>query len=633
MQDRAIAAIGKLEMGKLTYNQPYQFFVENMFPGRDYKMLLAVFEVLKEDGEISAELKQVDIDVVGEGTYQRYLYRKGSSRGGDITITTKAGDLEKKLGNFLKPQLQSAYQLAQKLELGKEAAIIGALITLIESQFEHITRELQSVFETLDKKEQQSTGFSFRVIVDGEEKYLDDFRVFQAQILSSGVEGKKEKYSVYSAAENQVCSICQLVKPEVLGFASPFKFATVDKPGMVAGFFKQKNNWKNYPICTDCSLEFELGQKFVANKLKRYFYGLSYFLIPKSVIQGDSNTLQKAIRLLEEIDYQASVKDQEVIQRREDFVMHKLGECENSFSLNLLFFEENPTTKAISINLMLEEILPSRFRKLFIEAPKAINSHEWYKDAIIIKKQKYDLAFSFGLIKEFFEDQFYEMIHKVFRGEKLALENMWSHFTKVIRSNHAEGKSSYWTVLKAHLLIRYFAQLGLIDIHPQPPVKIMDTPTQESPKGKQAYNKKFDRAQLETFVRDNPEFFDQDYKKGVFAVGILVRLLLNIQSVTLNGNTPFEKKLKGLNLNHEALIGIYVEALNKLSQFKYGNSNFFIQVYIELREFISDHFTLEAHKLSKISNNELSFYFVAGLEMGTKFKLDLENIESPENLD
>ncbi len=633
MQDRAIAAIGKLEMSKLTYSQPYQFFVENMFPGKDYKILLAVFEIVTDQGVTSAAFKQVDIDLVGESTSHRYLYRKGSARGGDITVSTKAGDLGKKLDNLLRAQVKNAHQLTRELGLEKEGAILGALISLLESGFDEVRGELLSVFEPIDKKEKQTMGFSLKLIVNGEEKYLEDLQVFQSQILNNGVEGKRVKYSVSSATENQVCSICQETKPEILGFASPFKFATVDKPGMVAGFFNQRNNWKNYPICTDCALEFELGQKFVTNHLKRYFYGESYFMIPKPVIQGDLQTLKKVVQLLENNNYQTSVKDGELIQKREDMIMYRLGEWENSFSLTLLFFDENPTTKAMSINLMLEEILPSRFRKLFIDVPKAINSHEWYKEVMIFKKQKYDLVFSFRLIKEFFADQFYEMIHKVFRGEKLSQENMWSHFTRVIRSNHSEGKSAYWTVLKAHLLIRYFAHIGLIDIHSQPAEKIMDTPTEEFPKGKQAYKKKFDRAQLETFVHENPEFFDQDYKKGVFAVGILVRLLLNIQSANLNGNTPFDKKLKDLNLNHEAIMGIYVAALNKLSQFKYGNSNFFIQVYVELRQYISEYFTLETHTLSRVSNNELSFYFVAGLEMGTKFKLDVEGIVSPENLD
>ena len=87
---------------------------------------------------------------------------------------------------------------------------------------------------------------------------------------------------------------------------------------------------------------------------------------------------------------------------------------EDYFNLNLLFYEENPTTKAIKIKLMLEEILPSRFRKLFVEAPEKINEHKLYKGAITIKKEKFDLAFNFGILKTFFEEDFYDLDSKSF---------------------------------------------------------------------------------------------------------------------------------------------------------------------------------------------------------------------------
>jgi len=96
-------------------------------------------------------------------------------------------------------------------------------------------------------------------------------------------------------------------------------------------------------------------------------------------------------------------------------------------------------------------------------------------------------------------------------------------------------------------------------------------------------------------------------------VGILVRLLLNIQQRDLK-NTPFEKKLKGYHVNADLLKNIYIEALEKISQYQgyYAYSNF--------REFINTHFLLNAHALRGVSNNEISFYFVAGMEFGGQFK-------------
>jgi len=98
----------------------------------------------------------------------------------------------------------------------------------------------------------------------------------------------------------------------------------------------------------------------------------------------------------------------------------------------------------------------------------------------------------------------------------------------------------------------------------------------------------------------------------------LVRFLYSIQSQSLNtSNPPFENKLKGYKLNPEILMKVYTEALDKIQ--KYQKNNY---VYTDLREIINRNFILKTHELNKMSNNELSFYFVAGLEMGKQFKRD-----------
>ncbi len=201
-------------------------------------------------------------------------------------------------------------------------------------------------------------------IIDGEEKYLSDFEIIQQILSASGTEEKSEKYNVKSEGIDSICSVCLQRKPKLHGFASPFKYATVDKPGMVSGFFKQSNNWKNYPICTECSLEFELGRTYVTNNLSGYFYGKPYYTIPKTILSKDTKSLGKAlIRLKELYD---NLKDGQKIKTKEDSLQKMIALEEDYFNLNLLFYEENPTTKAIKIKLMLEEIVPSRFRKLLL---------------------------------------------------------------------------------------------------------------------------------------------------------------------------------------------------------------------------------------------------------------------------
>jgi len=120
------------------------------------------------------------------------------------------------------------------------------------------------------------------------------------------------------------------------------------------------------------------------------------------------------------------------------------------------------------------------------------------------------------------------------------------------------------------------------------------------------------------FVKTNSNFLNSDIKIGIFSVGVLVRFLYSIQSQSLNtSNPPFENKLKGYKLNPEILMKVYTEALDKIQ--KYQKNNY---VYSELREIVNNYFVIKNHELNKMTNNELSFYFVAGLEMGKQFKRD-----------
>jgi CRISPR-associated protein Csh1 len=607
MQDKAIVQIGKIALQELGDKEPYELFIQNMFPDKEnYKMIMPVFEVTGD----TCHYKHVDIQNVSSLNFIKYAYRKGSARGGDITFTTKFGDIEKKLRTLVDNQFKNL--LVSAKNIAAEYHVLDAVYKfLIEKEnYEQVKAALAAVHEGLAKEDKTTSGLSILFIIDGEEKYLADFSVVQQIILSNGTEEKSEKYGVTSEGTNATCSICLQSGKKVHGFASPFKYATVDKPGMVSGFFRQADNWKNYPICTECSLEFELGRTYVTNNLSSYFYGKAYYIIPKTLLSKDTERLKKAVTTLKDLYNDPSQSHK--IRYKEDVIEKRIALEEDYFNVNLLFYEENPTTKAIKIKLLLEEILPSRFRQLFIDAPGEINGNALYKNAITIKKEKFDLTFNLGILKTFFEHDFYDLIHKIFTLQQFSVESLYSRFMDVIRSNYNRMQTSdgyvemtKLTVLKAHLTLSYFKQLHLID-H-QSNFTFMDTV--ESPEKKAS----FDMAKLNQFVTDNPGFLDTEYKIGIFSVGILVRLLLNIQNVNL-GNTPFEKKLKGYNLNSAILKNVYREALSKISQYQ----GFY--AYSNLREFIDQYFLVNIGTINKLSNNEISFFFVAGVEFGGQFK-------------
>lgn len=621
MQDKAIVEIGKLQ--KSNSKEPYQDFVQNMFPGKPYEIVDLIFEVTKEEGVVLT-FGRVDLNLVSEKNFLQYAYRKGSPRGGDITFTTKLNNINKLIPTF-KNQAKNIANFCKSEELFEDQALILALKEVLERSEERILDELKEKLGDSIGDAKKPLGITIVFEEEGKLKYLEQFQCIRKVLYKVGTSGKSEKYKVRSEGKNQLCSICNQTKPLLHGFASPFKFATVDKPGVVSGFFRQVNNWKNYPICSECALDFEKGQNFITQNLSKSFYGKRYLAIPKVIFGSDQAILEKAISLISRLEYQPG--ESEKIRSRENHLLKKIGEAEggnNWFSLNLLFFEENPTTKAIKIKLFLEEMLPSRFQQLFVTIPRAINKNQLFKKALVKKKEPTDLKFHFGIVKAFFEEDFYEAIQKIFKGEPISEELLFRQFIFQIRANYNKAKTSdgyvepvRWTVLKAIMLMAYLRALNIIPKNKKYESMEITDQTNEVNSSEEKKPTAFNGELFRKFIDENQDFFDPQsgYRIGVFSIGVLVRQVLFQQYKELDGNTPFEKKLKGYHLNPEILKTVYIEALNKLG--KYTKLAYFN----DLRDYINNYFILNSHKLDQISNSELSFYFVAGLEFGNNFRI------------
>jgi CRISPR-associated protein Csh1 len=68
-------------------------------------------------------------------TFLKYGYRKGSSRGGDITITTKVSEtFDKKLNTLKNNQISSFIEVAQKQTLDIEESLLLSLQTLLKNE-------------------------------------------------------------------------------------------------------------------------------------------------------------------------------------------------------------------------------------------------------------------------------------------------------------------------------------------------------------------------------------------------------------------------------------------------------------------------------------------------------------------
>ncbi len=613
MQDKAIAAIGALQLEKNKGLETVDLYIENMFPGKDYQILLLIFEITKNNGELKCEYKGIDIEKVSseKEDYRKYAYRKGAARGGDITFTTKlSSPVDKKIKTLKETTFKKLFALEK--DFSREVEYFKLIKDGFVEAESLIKTELTELFENFDNEEVVTTGLSFKIIETNNEKFLRDFEIIKSMIIDSGAFAKYTHAGTESKSRLQICSVTGQNEEDIYGFAAPFKYSSPDKPGFISGFFNKKSNWRNYPISSKVALTVELGRKYIQQNLSEYFYGHEYMFVPHPIIKTDINQLKNIINLLKTAFDEEKTAKKEKKKRAEDRIQRLIAKEKNYFNLDILFFKEDKKTRAISINLMIEEILPSRFRKLFIEAPETVNKNELFKNAITIKKELQDIKFSYQIIKNFFSSDFLDVVNKLFLGKKLSDKYVFENIIKLIRENYNEGKSSdnwveptMWSVKKAIMLISYLQELKIINYNIN--YKYMEL------ENTQKKESRFSLNGFNDFVKENSNFLDSDIKVGTFAVGVLVRFLFDIQNANLH-NTPFEGKLRGYKLNPELLMNVYTEALDKIQKYQ----NFY--VYMELREVINRYFIVKTNELNQMTNNELSFYFVAGLELGRQFK-------------
>lgn len=639
MQDKAIVEIGKIALKEMDNKEPYELYIQNMFPDKEnYDMILAVFELKSEGEKLNCTFKNVDIQNVSETNCLKYAYRKGSARGGDITFTTKFGDIEKKLNTLVENQFKKLIARLKDSILVEDFKTFNAVYQFLlqKENYDNLKTELTKLYESLTKEQKMTSGLSILLVIDGKEYYLSDFKIIQQILTASGTEEKSEKYDVKSEGSEAICSICLQKKTTIHGFASPFKYATVDKPGMVSGFFKQENNWKNYPICTKCSLEFELGRAYITKNLSSYFYGKPYYIIPR-VLTGKDKTQDLLQFILDKIMsakglYSNPLKDGLKVKRYEERMWEAICEDDEKSKylwLNFLFYEENPTTKAIKIKLMLEEIPPTRFRKILVDVPSIVNKNQLYKEALYEDKKKKDLTFDFGVLKTFFEDDFYELVNTVFVGKPMAEEALYAKFLNTFRENYNKGYSLYQYVLKAHLTLSYFQELNIIpkryfpmqnesnelsDLEVEKELEKLDDD------GKESFKKfTYDAKRINVFLDEQANFFGQraTAQKGVLFLGTLVRHLLEVQGRELGGGTPFEKKLKGYALNANDLQTVYREVYGKIKQYRERHFFYFPTTLID---FVDKYFNLNFEEIKKMTVNEISFYFISGMQLINEFR-------------
>lgn len=578
--------------------------VENPNSNGKYKTVLVIlFE--KNGDQISYQ--KIAMEEFSQKKLTKYVYVSGSPRGGDLTPTSKITKLETTYPRIQKPLKKLVDKIVKKDNLTKEETIIAQIYKLFQD--EDLNKQIYQELEEISYDD--NAILTIALIENGQTNYVGDFNKFTESLL-----GKYEKAFYFkksynksernSISKNNTCYICSKKQKKIYGYVGTFSFYTLDKPGFTTGGFNRGEAWKNYPVCSNCARTLDLGKKYLEKNLSSRFCGINYFIIPKTVLSADKEREEmfELLKSLEEKKKLSLQKDnQNSLSRAQDDLFQIMTEFNNYVNFNLMFYEE--INSAFRILLYVEDVLPSYMQKIFAVKSEVDKDNIFQK--LKSKEGEFALTFTFNTISDFFyinqrnkqnfTKSFLEITNNIFTGKRVSYELLINRFIAHLRDKFVNNQSYWLDNLKALQILKFLDKLDLLN---QDREEKNFMPTVDSEYKKDIVN----------FLEEHNDVLNNNSKKLVFLEGVLAQKLLNIQSNERDGANPFRARLNGLKLNEKLVRRLYTEIINKLEEY---DKNY----YKQLEQLIAD-YILESN-LSTISNSEISFYFVTGMNQANKF--------------
>lgn len=555
------------------------------------------------------------INVCEEEEYSRknnskYLYRFGSSRGTNVTPSSKITEINKtypiKIKNWFN---QNFSQIPYSLE-DNELMYISEIRKCLEEHQSEIIEKTQSLLQDFRAK-RESALITIVIMENNHRHYFGDLNLFQKIFIQKCCSSLYQKYNTTSCEKDKTCSVCREKKDEVYGFVSTFNFYTVDKPGMVSGGFDQSRSWKNFPVCLDCALALERGKKYLNNYSHFRFYGFDYFVIPKPM----NNTDFEIYKIFETFHsegekFRLNQRYQSLMSDTKDEILYHLSNKDNSFLCNILIYQEN--NNEFKIEQYIEDIFPSRLKYLFdakntIDRKKVFNALQLPLFSENKKVGERPFEFTFDSLRYFFgkdaDAYFFDIIGKIFSGKEVSYPFVVSKITKKIREQHDHNFPTKETTFRGLALLSYLEELELFGKHQAGRTMTIQ------PKGIAIEGSSETIKNVSEIFDEFPDFFDTPAKRAVFLEGALCQKLLGIQHHERDA-TPFRSRLQGLKLDQKKVQILLPQIQNKLEEYR---ANY----YHDLEQLISVSM-IEAGSDWRLSKDEIAFYFVLGMNLSNQ---------------
>ena len=541
----ALKDIGELLLNKENKSE-IDILLENPDSNGTYKVIWA----LEFDKDFNFKGISVE-EFKGEKPYI-YLYKYGSARGANYSPTGIDKSIETKFNQKIMLWLKNHKNIPE-----------------IQKIYEELSKNKEEIIKQLKELDSQTKdGKILTLKIDGKYLYEVENPDFKKILLEDYLAKIKE-----ISKKDAICSVCGEKKDEVFTTSLIYKFYTLDKECYITSGFNKKNAWKNFPICQDCFLKIDYGKKYVEKNLKFKFYGKQYYLIPKLIL----NT-QEALEEINEIlsmeagKLSLTKESRAILTDDKEEILELLKDYKDVISFYFLFLKKDNAAERIL--LLIEDVLPSRIHKIFDVKAKV--------------DKVFEQDYNFGRLVKFlneFDKTLLEVVDKIFREGKIDFKSLLQIFNRKIRDEFLNGNNFSYTVKDALMNVRFLEELGLINTE----VKTME------------------ESRFEKVYEKVGKSLNTPAKRGIFLLGALTQMLLNIQGQE-RGSTPFFKNLKGLKMNEEDIKGLLPKVINKLIEYERFDSG-----KREIAEEIAKN--LLSQEKFGLSIDEINFYFTSGMAL------------------
>ncbi|MDD2339195.1 MAG: TIGR02556 family CRISPR-associated protein [Methanosarcina sp.] len=584
--------------------------VENPASNETYKH---VFCIKLSSNHENFEFKGIEHQEYSKDKISKYFYKRGSSNGPDITPTARVTEVKKTFSNKIAGWFSKPLKEAKPILDDNEVKFLESLGKYIKENEDIILSELESKINSIEAKEKSILTLLFEE--NGFIRYVGDFEVFRKILKNNGASKFYSKYGIISKDDDNLCSICKS-HAEVYGFVTPYEFYTVDKCGFVSGGFDQSKAWKNNPICLECALKITAGKEYIEKYMSFGFYGFKFLIIPKTLNKSAIEDLFDIFEKYNEKKFTFNKEYKKFLQANENDILEILSEEDDYLNFNFQFYEKS--NSAYRILLYIEDVLPSRLRKLF-KSKEFVDKKKIFSNYFSNDTEVKSIQFTLGNVRWFFpntlEDPdlnkyFLEITNGIFTGTSIDYNFLLKYVMQRIRKDFRNENPTRYSLFLGFQMLDFLSQLHLLGNYTggkcvnsgNLSVLLGDTASKENNGYEERTNIIFSEFE---------NFFNTNAKKAIFLEGTLVQYLLNIQKYQ-RGSAPFRTKLRGLNLDERHVKKILPEVINKLVEY---DANY----YKEL-EYLISKYMIQAGTDWKMSNDEISFYFVLGMNLSNFLK-------------